>query len=291
MTISAVLIVKNEEKTLEKCLKSLDGVDEIIICDTGSKDKTLEVAKKFTDKIFFREWNDSFCEARNFAKSHATGDWIISIDADEVLQEIGPVREAIARAEKDNNLAIDVLMVAEDRSKQSFRFPRLFKNSPECYWVGDVHNHLSVQGSFLSDVKITFGYSPAHDLDPDRAMRILEKSVERDNGPREMFYLGREYYYRRRYEDSIRMLGKYVQESRYLSEKAEAFLIMARSYWALKRGDDARDACAQCLIINANFKEAILLMAELSWPHNAEQWKRMAETANNRDVLFVRETI
>lgn len=282
---------------LAKCLKSLEGVDEIIVTDTGSTDSTIEIAKQFTDKVFFHRWNDSFCDARNAAKSHATGDWILSIDADEYLHDVEKLKEAVEEAEKKNAIAVNVKMIAEDNG-QYFMFPRLFKNSPRCWWNGNVHNHLSVLGEDIGDVRITHSYSPAHLLDPDRAFRILKKDVKENGGPREMFYLGREYFYRNQFEDCVITLGKYVQLSRFLAEKADAFLIMAKSYWEMKDADSARDACVQALIINANFKEAILFMAKLAgfgsgnerWEANAQQWLRMAATANNRDVLFVRET-
>lgn len=295
-TISAVIIAKNEEVMLPRCLESVKGVDEIIVSDTGSTDKTVEVAKKYTDKVFFHPWEESFCKARNLAKSHATGDWILSIDCDEILHDFEKVKEAVLLAEQRGILAIDVLMIAEDETKQKFLFPRLFKNSTRCWWNGDIHNHLSVLGEKIGDVEITYGYSPAHHSDPDRAFRILKKSVERNTGPREIFYLGREYFYRKDYEQAVVHMGKYVQLSSNLSEKAEAFLTMARAYWAMKMPNDARDACAQSLIVNPHFKEAILFMAELAgegsgnerWQHNADQWKKMAESADNTDVLFIR---
>ena len=71
---------------LGKCLDSVKGFDEIIIVDTGSEDDTVEIAKQYTDKVYFFKWCDSFAKARNFAKQYATGDWILSIDADEVLK-------------------------------------------------------------------------------------------------------------------------------------------------------------------------------------------------------------
>ncbi len=188
-------------------------------------------------------------------------------------------------------------MVASDDA-QKFSFPRIFKNVPEVFWVGNIHNHLSVNGEGLSDVRITHGYSPAHELDPNRAFRILKKEVDTNpDAVREMFYLGREYFYKNDYEEAVKILGKYVQRSAWLPEKAEAFLIMARSYWYLKMPNDARDACAQALICNPHFQEAVVFMAVLAgknsdnprWVKNANQWLKMAETADNSDVLFVRK--
>lgn len=299
MTISAVIIAKNEEVLLGQCLESLSGIDEIIVCDTGSKDRTVELAKLYTDKVFTDYlWEDSFCNARNHAKTHATGDWILSIDCDEILHDYGAVREAVAMADQRQSKAVDITLIASDNG-QTFTYPRLFKNVPEVFWLGNIHNHLSVLGEGLSDVRITHGYSPAHLLDPNRAYRILKKEVDtRPDAIREMFYLGREYFYRNDYENCVIMLGKYVQRAHYLPEKAEAFLVMARAYWTMKMPNDARDACVQALIINPHFKEAIMFMAILAgkgssnerWLKNSVQWEKMAETADNSDVLFVRNS-
>lgn len=86
--ISLCMIVKNEEKVLARCLDSIAGLmDEIIIVDTGSTDKTKEIAGKYTDNIYDFEWIDDFAAARNFAFSKATKEYIYSADADEVLDE------------------------------------------------------------------------------------------------------------------------------------------------------------------------------------------------------------
>lgn len=88
ITISLCMIVKNEEKILARCLDSIaDLMDEIIIVDTGSTDKTKEIAAKYTDKIFDFAWVNDFSAARNFAFSKASMEYIYSADADEVVDE------------------------------------------------------------------------------------------------------------------------------------------------------------------------------------------------------------
>lgn len=85
-TLSVCLIVKNEEQFLEAGLASVESLaDEIIVVDTGSTDKTKEIARKFTEKVFDYPWNNDFAAARNESLRHATGDWIFILDADEVL--------------------------------------------------------------------------------------------------------------------------------------------------------------------------------------------------------------
>ncbi len=88
MLLSACLIAKNEALTLPKCLESLQGAaDEIILVDTGSNDKTVEIAESFGAKVFYYEWTNDFSAARNEALRHASGDFILVIDADEFLEE------------------------------------------------------------------------------------------------------------------------------------------------------------------------------------------------------------
>ena len=88
ITISACMIVKNEEKVLARCLDSLKGIwDELIIVDTGSTDGTNEIAACYTDKIYDFKWIDDFSAARNFAIEKASCDYIYVPDADEILDD------------------------------------------------------------------------------------------------------------------------------------------------------------------------------------------------------------
>ena len=90
MTISAALIVKNEEHCLRQCLESLREVaDEIVVADTGSDDRSVEIASELASRVCSFEWVDDFARARNFALEHATGDYILHIDADECILDPG----------------------------------------------------------------------------------------------------------------------------------------------------------------------------------------------------------
>lgn len=87
-SVSLCMIVKNEEKCLERCLKSVQGkVDEIIIVDTGSNDCTKEIARKYTDQVYDFEWINDFSAARNYSLNFATSDYILHMDADEILDD------------------------------------------------------------------------------------------------------------------------------------------------------------------------------------------------------------
>ncbi|MDR2561563.1 MAG: glycosyltransferase [Holophagales bacterium] len=100
MKLSLAMIVKNEEKNLQKCLGSVKGlVDEIVIIDTGSTDKTIEIAKANGAIVERFTWADDFSAARNKSLSLCTGDWILTLDADEMLdpQEHGTIRQALLK--------------------------------------------------------------------------------------------------------------------------------------------------------------------------------------------------
>lgn len=86
LPISVCIITKNEEKYIETCLKNLQKYDwEIIVTDTGSADRTLEICREYTNNIYHFDWINDFSAARNFCVSKASHDWILSVDSDEYL--------------------------------------------------------------------------------------------------------------------------------------------------------------------------------------------------------------
>ncbi|MEK6837799.1 MAG: glycosyltransferase family 2 protein, partial [Nanoarchaeota archaeon] len=104
MSISLCMIVKDEAAWMEKCISSAKGLaGQIIVVDTGSSDNTVEIAKKLGAKVYHFEWNDDTSAARNESIRHATGDWILVLDADETIakQDFGKVRELTQSTEFD----------------------------------------------------------------------------------------------------------------------------------------------------------------------------------------------
>lgn len=94
-TLSLCLITKNEEKNISRCINSVkDIIDEIVVVDTGSTDRTVEIAKSFGAKVIQVKWEDDFSKARNAAIENATGDWILFLDADEEIkkEDVGQIR-------------------------------------------------------------------------------------------------------------------------------------------------------------------------------------------------------
>lgn len=144
--ISCCMIVKNEEKILARCLDSLAGLmEEIIIVDTGSTDRTKEIAARYTDKIYDFEWIDDFSAARNFAFEKATKDYIYSADADEVLNEenrrrFRELKEAllpeidIVQMKYGNQLSFGTAYNFDEEYR-----PKLFKRLRKFIWTEPVH--------------------------------------------------------------------------------------------------------------------------------------------------------
>lgn len=236
------MIVRNESELIEKCLKSVKDADEIVIVDTGSDDNTIELCKKFTKKVYSDAWDDNFSRSRNVSLRKCTSDYILVIDADEVLIE------PIARIKKVINeywfrtyygMQIEVKTMAE-----TFMSPRVFRNCKEIYYDGAIHNLPTWEGStpelqtnlYSSAFHIESGYSPAHTKDPERTRRILLKELERrPDDTRMMYYLAKEYMNRTEVVESVAVLEKYRElkyfnPDRWDNELADALYLLALCY-------------------------------------------------------------
>jgi tetratricopeptide (TPR) repeat protein len=218
-----------------------------------------------------------------------TTDYLLVIDADETLVGgVEPLRKAIKEHPDSPVFRLPTLSA---KNKEGHISVRLHKNDPEkIFWKGACHNYLSIIGGpVLENVDIRYGYSPAHQLDPDRSFRILKKCCE-DNPEaiRERYYLAREYYYRRDYGTALDHYKEYWKHSRFAMEKADSKLIAAKCAIALGNYEDAWKWLFDAIQINADFAEAYRVLATISGPKNSEHWKRIADSCTNQDVLFVR---
>lgn len=145
--LSLCMIVKNEEDVLSRCLKSVKSiVSEIIIVDTGSTDRTPDIAKEFGATTLQYEWADDFCAARNFSLDQATGDWVLVLDADEVL--IYDSSKQITRLLTDNQVegyyirVVNLLGEPPDLETSDDMVVRLFRNRREYRFEGPIHEQV-----------------------------------------------------------------------------------------------------------------------------------------------------
>jgi tetratricopeptide (TPR) repeat protein len=146
--LSACLIVRNESLVLERCLVSLSGVvDEIVVVDTGSTDATPEIAAGFGARICRHAWRNDFAAARNVGLEAASGDWILTIDADEYLEAETrrQVRAVVDHTDADGILVTVRNLLAPDDLIQSAesRIVRLFRRRDEVRFAGIIHEEVT----------------------------------------------------------------------------------------------------------------------------------------------------
>ncbi|MBV4450950.1 glycosyltransferase, partial [Clostridium tyrobutyricum] len=150
MLLSIGMMVKNEEKHLEECLKALLPIlrrldSELIIVDTGSTDKTVEISKKYTNKVYFHKWNNNFSEMRNVTLNYCSGEWFFYIDGDEVLNDSREIIDFFNSKDykKYNSATIYIKNLIDLNDENSFSiFPalRLFYKDKNFKFVNAVHN-------------------------------------------------------------------------------------------------------------------------------------------------------
>ena len=202
-TISCCMIVKNEEVFLEKCLGSIkDYVDEIIIVDTGSTDKTVEIASRYTDKVYFHPWEGSFSKARNQSLSYATGDWIFIIDGDEELLEGNgeKLQKTVLEAGSVDAFLVNTISIySNGKRKARHNSERLFRNNGVIHYEGIVHNRVK-GASYIKASKIElmhYGYDVDEKKAHEKFIRtteLLKKQIEENpQDPMPHHYLSASY--------------------------------------------------------------------------------------------------
>jgi len=212
--LSVCMIVRDEEKSLPRCLKSVKGVaDELVILDTGSEDNTISIAKNFGASIFHFAWSDDYAAARNEALKHVTGDWILQIDADEELPDssVYILKKAVL-----NPWCLLYVMtcheIHEDKEYQRFSpVPRLFRNHPSINYSRPYHEMVNAsvrrimrteprwQEKRIPDLIIHhYGY-PTSDVLRKKssfALRIMKSYIEENPGDSYILLMLGELYYR-----------------------------------------------------------------------------------------------
>lgn len=182
MKFSLCMIVKNEAAVLRTCLDSLkDLMDEIIIVDTGSTDDTKKIAQEYTSLVFDYEWKDDFADARNFAFSKATGDFIYSADADEVIDEENRMKfKALKKVLMPEVEIVQMIYVTEQINHPTENFardyrPKLFKRLRQFNWIEPIHETVNTNPViFDSDIEIIHRPQGSHS---SRDLEIFEKLI------------------------------------------------------------------------------------------------------------------
>lgn len=203
-TISVCMIAKNEEENIGRVIRcAKEFADEIIVVDTGSKDRTPEIAKELGAKVYFFEWCDDFSAARNESLKYATGDWILWLDADDYIDEynIQKFKELKKNLPAKKNECYFFLIeskIAEGDEANWYWFQlRMFPNFPDMRFEGRIHEQIIFAADrrnlrqIYTQIKIThLGYTDPKKIDEKmkRNLRLLEQ--EEKEKPNE-FYIKR----------------------------------------------------------------------------------------------------
>jgi len=276
-SISVCLIVKDEERFLDNCLKSVtDVADEIIIIDTGSQDNTVNIAKRYTDKIYFHPWTDNYSEARNHYLDYAKGDWIFHIDADEELvkEDIPILLNAV------KNPSIDVIMLqiisqlGRGQSESRHSLERLFRNNGSIRYEGRIHERLiGFQRPMIYLVRLMhYGYDlNDEDLSEkklERRIRLLKMDIEEyPDNPLPYHYLSCCYLSRDLLYETIDVSLKAIELAERQNNKNSVFLWTrynaSIAYYKLKDFKNAESMALSSIAIDKHHLDSHFILIPL----------------------------
>lgn len=254
MRISACVIVKNEERNINRWLDNMLGLaDEIVVVDTGSRDKTVELVRQRGIEPYHFEWCNDFAAAKNYAVSKATGDWIVFLDADEYfdarsVRNFASVLQKYNRAKNVGALLCRLVDIDEDNKnmvKGGMLQVRIFRNVPGIAFVGAVHEQLQViEGSFImqycKQLRIYHtGYSTSIvRKKAARNLSILLEEEKRSDGDNAGLYLflADAYFALEQYDRCLEYSQKALQSGvRILGDPGRAYKSMISAMVGLKK--------------------------------------------------------
>ncbi|MBW5448472.1 glycosyltransferase [Cohnella sp. CFH 77786] len=215
MKISVCMIVKDEEMNLPRALQSVPKEYEVIVADTGSTDRTMEVAARFGAKIVSMDWEDDFAIARNIAASHATGDYILSLDADEELPDDTDAHLRRFTGQFPRKAGCVTILNRMGNEVKKHRMVRFYPNLPDFSYHGFVHEQVYENGEPAAFESIPlhishYGYEPDEYLNKQKAERyrpMYEKHLAAHPNDGYMLYqFGKLYYGLSEYEMAERYL-------------------------------------------------------------------------------------
>ncbi len=245
MKISLCMIVKDEEEVLERCLKSVAPlVDEIAIADTGSADDTRGIARRYTQNVYEFAWTDDFAAARNYVFSKAEGDYLMWLDADDVIPPesaalFPSLRETLEKETPDMvTCPYDVGFDRAGKASCTFYRERFFRREANFLWVGRIHECIPPRGKILRHA-FRVSHLGSQKVRGARNLHIFQKwAREEPLGGRELCYYGKELFYNGLYLEGIAVLEEMLRGDGWYVNKIEACKTLSECYKA--RGDRER---------------------------------------------------
>lgn len=244
-TISVCMIVKNEEEVLARCLDSvLSFADEIIIVDTGSTDKTIEIANKYTKNVIGFTWVDDFAAARNVSFSYATKEYCMWLDADDVVPQI--TQNKLLEWKKSSRHADFVMfpyqIAFDETGKPTFSYyrERLVKRENGDQWKDAVHEVLVPHGD-IEYLDAPIEHHKNKPSDSDRNLKIYKKLEKEKHvfSPRQLFYYANELYYHKQDAEAIKKYLTFLKGDGFFENKIQACLNLSTIYLRQNNSDKA----------------------------------------------------
>lgn len=285
--ISLCMIVRNEENSLPRCLSSAASIaDEIVVVDTGSTDRTKEIAASYGAVIYDFTWIEDFSAARNFAFSKATKDYILWLDADDYLKDkdqelFRGLKTSLPGHVDSVNMPYNLAFDAAGNVVTSLRRNRLVRRSCNFKWIGPVHEYLEVYGpSYSSDVCITHEKDKAY---TDRNLRIYQKRAAAGEAfsPRDQYYYANELRDHGMHEEACRYYTLFLEGGQgWIEDNYQACLRLAECQERLGNREEAFQALCRTLKIDKPRAEFCCRMGawhlEKNQLHQAVYWYELA---------------
>lgn len=277
-TVSACMIVKNEEELLPQCLDSVKNVvDQIVIVDTGSTDRTVKIAESYGATVYHHPWENDFSKHRNQSISYATSDWIFIIDADEELSPESSVQLRQTILEALPGVSYVYLEVHDkDTSGQVMSVmhrPLLFRNHMGFKYKNFIHNELELKGRGDTSNLVLFHYG--YHLSPEkmkakfeRTTRLLKKRMEEEpDRPEPPFFLCKSYGMEELSAEAI----YYGLITRQKLEKLgdvpvffiEIFYVIALSFHRMKMYTLAEATCLEGLKLSPEYIDLYFILSDI----------------------------
>ena len=301
ITISLCMIVKNEEDVLARCLKSVSkAVDEIIIVDTGSTDSTKKIAGAFTDNVYDFEWCDDFSAARNYSFSKASCDYVMWLDADDVLtpdnaEKLIELKHALSRDIDIVYMKYDVAFDSSDEPVFSYYRERLIRNCPQAKFSEPVHETIIPFGKTINS-EITVQHRKLKSNPPKRNLKIFEKTLKATKAlsPRMRYYYARELKFNGNYKKAAVVLRSFLKSKEgWIENNVGACRDLAECYLHLGETEKAKQSLINSFIYAAPRAEiccdlGMILLDEQKYS-DAEFWFLTAlnEKPENNSLGFV----
>ena len=283
LTLSIVMIVKDEEEMLPGCLEPLAGaVDEIVVVDTGSTDRTREIAELFGAKVVDFPWNGSFSDARNASLEAATSDWVMMVDADEhlVAEDAPKLKELLGRTWREAFYILETNYTGGEDSGAAVTHAalRIWRNRPQYRYEGRIHEQITPgMPTYLPERFETtqirllhYGYLKARIAERDKSQRnleLLEREAKESPTPFTWFNLGSEHLMLGNAAKARQHLDRAWEEIRIEDgwhERGYAPLLTRRTISARREAGDldgARKAIAEGLLVYPRHTDLVFELA------------------------------